>query len=76
MLARFRFFISNNTTRKDHKESYVAKPEKNRASHQLAKARMYSLEITGVSRGNLEIPHSKRQSSSLSQEMGVGTGKL
>lgn len=49
----------------------MAKPEKNRASHQLAKAR--SLEVTGVSGGNLEISHSKRHSSDLSQEMGMGT---
>lgn len=47
-----------------------------RASHQLAKGRMCSLEVTGVSRGNLEISHSKRHSSDLNQEMGMGTGKL
>lgn len=49
---------------------------RNRTSHQLAKARMCSLGVTGVSRGNVEISHSKRHSSDLSQEMGMGTGKL
>lgn len=45
----------------------------NRASHQLAKARMCSLEVIGVSRGNLEISHSKRHLSNLSQGMGMWT---
>lgn len=52
------------------------KQRRNRASHQLAKGRMCSLKVVGVSRGNLEISHSKRHSFDLSQEMGMGTGKL